>query len=105
MFEIPTTSASLSYRQTTDLSGRTYVLDFEWSERSESWYLDVSLREEGEDTPVLQGVRLSLEWLLLSSDASENRPPGELVLLGEPPTKTNLGTGARLYYYEPGELV
>lgn len=86
--------------QQSDLDGVTYSFRFRWSERSETWHLDLRTLD---DEPVALSVALVTAWPLLSHVVSPLRPPGELVLLdlvgpGEPPMLEGFGDRWALFY-------
>jgi hypothetical protein len=111
ILEIPTDATTTEYEQITSLDGKPYVFGLSWSERAESWYLDVSLqRDNAEPTPIVLGMRLSIGYPLLVAVTTDGRPPGEIFPVdvsggfGEDPGRYDLGTRVRLVYYDAAEL-
>ena len=108
MIEIPTEFMGESHiEQRTTLSGRDYVLRFDWSQRDGHWFLGLYL-PSGE--AIVTGLKLVTNWPLLGARTETLRPPGELLVvdtrgLGEDPGFGDLGTRHGLVYFEPGELV
>lgn len=109
VFEIPLDSIDADFIQTaTTLDGSTYILDFSWSDRSESWYISVYLQTDGNPTPIVEGVRLSPGWPLMLGVVVDGRPPGELFALdlngqGDP-GRSDLGGRVKLYYFDQESL-
>jgi hypothetical protein len=109
IFEIPIVPTDADFVQTISLDGSAYQLTFSWSTRSESWYLDVfRLNDDSDPAPVVAGARLSPGYPLLMGVTGTARPPGDLFLLdlnvqGDP-TRTDLGSRAKLYYFDLDSL-
>lgn len=100
---IPTSSTLASYTQRTTLDGVEYVLRFEWMERSSSWFVKLSDREENELTGFIP-ITLELDLLRLHH-STEGVPRGPLIALDHSDTKTRpgfaeLGGRVRLVYVE-----
>jgi hypothetical protein len=104
------TDLTNDFALTVSLDGKTFRLLVSWSERSNSWYLDVyAVDQNGVQQSVLNGARLSPWWPVLASIPGDARPPGEIVLWdtidqGDDPTHGNLGTRYLLAYYPASEL-
>lgn len=68
-------AAFLSLRLTLD--GADYLLSLAWSQREEKWYLSLA---DGEDVPIVSGVKVVADYPLLSLSHHDSRcPPGELM--------------------------
>ena len=101
-FEIPIDSSQEEFKQVTSLDGTPFVLEFSWSRRSESWYLDLYLQTDTDPEPVSLGMRVTIDWPLLTGCVADNRPAGELMAVGlADPGRTDLGTEVRLLYVSP----
>lgn len=106
MIEIPTSFGNESHvEQRTTLSGRDYVLRFDWNQRDGYWMLSL-LEPNGE--PIITGVKLVADWPLLQGRLEALRPPGELLVVDsiEPhadPGFADLGERHALIYIEPGD--
>lgn len=106
---IPTSPDVPYYRQKTKLEGREFVLYFAFNQRIGRWHLSVFDEEE---TPLVQGLKLVVNWPLLRHYRYDSRlPPGELMALAqdgshEPPGLGELGEGKRveLIYLEVADL-
>jgi len=110
--EIPIDAKNPESEQVTSLDGTAFVIGVSWSERGESWYLNVSLQRDGQDpAPVLLGARVSVGYPPLLGVVGE-RPLGEIVPMdvsdqtgyGADPGRYDLGTRVRLMYYTAEEL-
>jgi hypothetical protein len=109
--EIPTDASTPQYEQVTSLDGKAYVLELSWSDRSESWYLSVSLQRDNQIAdPIVLGMRLSIGYPVLAGVTADGRPPGEIFAVdvsggyGSDPTRYDLGTRVRLVYYDAAEM-
>lgn len=109
--EIPLDAASPEFTQVTSLDGKPYVIGLSWSDRSESWYVDVSLQRDNVNAdPIALGMRVSIGYPVLAGVQTDGRPPGEIfavdvsTVLGSDPTRYDLGTRVRLVYYDAAEL-
>jgi uncharacterized protein DUF6983 len=98
-------------RLSVALDGRSYVLDFSWSDRSQSWYLDLYAVTSAPVNliPVIAGKRISCFYPPLAGTPGDARPPGELVPFdltdsGIDPTHDELGARVVLAYYTAAEL-
>ena len=85
MLVIPTSRTEAHYEQTTPLDGRTYVLRFDWHQRTSRWYLTVYTQ----DREVLaDGLALVPNYPIGKSVLDARWFPGTLIVLsadGEPP--------------------
>lgn len=102
--DIIPTSADPAYRQTTALSGREYVLDFDYTERDGTHWLSIAL-DDG--SPLVRGLGLMPGRLLLQGLRSDDRPPGDLLVIADRdvPEIGDFGSGrAVLAYLTDDEL-
>ena len=74
------TSVDPFYTQRTSLEGRDYILTFYWSTRESCWYLDISTESA---TQIVAGLKLVCHMPLLYRIASEDRPPGEMMVISK----------------------
>lgn len=106
MIEIPTSFNGESHvEQRTTLSGRDYVLRFDWNQRDGHWFLGI-FQPNGD--PVITGLKLVVSWRLLGARTEALRPPGELLVFDTQapeidPGFNDLGARHGLVYFEPGE--
>lgn len=104
---IPTSRTSPNYEQRTTLDGREYVLRFRWSERSESWYLQLLDSDENVLTGMVRIV-LNLDLLRLHRNV-DGIPPGEIRAVDASgdelrPGFNELGERVRLLYRTESEV-
>ena len=103
---IPTFPSVALYVERVRLSGRDFLLTFDWNGREARWYLSIATAE---GVPIVSGIKLVCNWPLLRTNVSAERPAGELFCLSaekstEPPGFADLGVRVRLLYYELSEL-
>jgi hypothetical protein len=107
MIEIPTDFGGEAHvEQRITLSGRDYVLRFDWSQRDGHWFLGIY---DPAGIAIITGLKLVANWRLLRGRLEALRPPGELVVVDtiEPaidPGFGDLGVRHTLNYLEPGEV-
>jgi hypothetical protein len=110
VLEIPIRVVADDMRLSTTLDGSVYVIDLSWSERTDSWFVSLALQTaDPAPTPIIQGVRLSINWPVLLGVTGTLRPPGELLAvdttgLGVDALHDELGQRVRLFYYDKTEL-
>jgi hypothetical protein len=108
--EIPIRVTADDMRLSTTLDGSVYVIDLSWSERTNSWFISVAAQTTtATPTPVITGLRLSINWPALLGVTGPLRPPGELLAidttgLGMDALHDELVQRVRLYYYDQIEL-
>ena len=84
--------------QSANLDGRSYTFTFDWSERADTWSLSI---RDASGAAVILGARLVPFTDLLRTVASDNRPPGSLVLFSEEaPTIETIGLASLIYLTE-----
>jgi len=103
LFTLPITPDLEAWSQSTELDGRVFRLDFDWSRREQAWYLDIF----GSDgTPLAIGLKLCENVNVLRREVSTLLPPGPLVVLDttgahEEPTLEGLGGRWVVFYGSP----
>lgn len=107
VLELPSTPWST---QSVVLDEVVYILEYQWSNREDTWYLSIYNSEE---LPLVQGIRL-IPWTgLLSQHPQANLPSGDLVLYdvqSQPfqgsvyPTFENLQSRFQMNYFTKEEL-
>lgn len=96
VLRIPTSNDPF-YVQRTDLEGREYVLQFDYSTRENCWYMQVSASD---GTVLAAGVKLVCSWPLLYRYTSTLLPPGKMFVMpvttdDSPPGLDDLAEGGR----------
>lgn len=96
--------------QTVVLDGVSYIFEYQWSNRYDTWYLSIF---DINENPLLTGVRL-VPWVpIFRNHPQRSLPAGELVLFdqqSEPPfsdkypNENDFGTRFVLYYFTQEEL-
>jgi len=64
-------------QQTVNLDGQYYIFRFIWNNRDESWDMDILLPG---DIPLIMGIKLVVNYELISRYIQEGVPPGMLIL-------------------------
>jgi hypothetical protein len=103
LYTLPIEVTSDAWEQTTELDGRTFRLSFAWSLREEAWYLDIASRD---GTLLAAGLKLAEAVDVLRREASDELPPGPIVLLDMTGahaecTRDDLGKRWVLFYGAP----
>lgn len=107
MIEIPTDFGGESHvEQRTTLSGRDFVLRFDWNQRDGHWFLGIF---QPNGAPIITGIKLVVSWRLLGGRTEALRPLGELLVLDTQtpaidPGFADLGARHSLIYVEPGDV-
>ena len=91
---IPVFPENSSFTQTIAIDNASYKLHIYWNTRDEYWYFDLFLPD---DTPVLNGIKMPVNYTLISSFFGLNIPPGDFILFDESGNNTPCGR------YELGE--
>ncbi len=108
MIVVPTEFAGESHvEQRTSLSGRDFVLRFDWNQRDGHWFLGIY---DPNGTPIITGLKLVVNWPLLGARTEPLRPPGDFAVIDTmtpsiDPGFADLGVRHGLVYCEPGELL
>lgn len=98
-------TADADFTSDVSLDGVVFTLAFSYSERSSLWYLSVYLTTDGDPVPIWLGTPMVAGYPLLFGCTHESRPIGELGVDADfDPTQTDLGTFAKLVYYDAAEL-
>jgi hypothetical protein len=97
-FETLPTTADAAYSQTTALSGQDYQLDFDYVGRDGTHLLNLS-RDDG--TLLIGGLALLPGRPLLQGFVSDDRPPGDLLVISDRdiPELGDFGSGAAVLAY------
>lgn len=77
LFAIPVSSDEPSYKIRVDLEGIDYVLRFNFNERMNRWVMGIY---DAEETPIILGIALVVNYSLLRIYTVEGMPPGEMIL-------------------------
>lgn len=76
VLRIPTSSDPYSV-QRTDLEGREYILQFDWSTRESVWYMTIY---DSSGSPLASGIKLVCNWPLTYRLPNPALPPGDLMV-------------------------
>lgn len=63
------------YQIEVELDGSSYLFDFEWNDRAESWFLDVSSQN---GTKLIAGIRVVVGFPLWNRYRNPELPSGDL---------------------------
>lgn len=75
--QIPTApNGAQSWTQRTELDGHEYVLTFNWNTRSQAWFFSLA---DTDETPILDGKKITANTDLLGYVQSPARPQGQLI--------------------------
>lgn len=100
--EIPVFPEVPLYSERVTLDGKEYLLQFDWSDREQRWYLSIS---KADGTLIKTGVKVVANWPLLRKCVDVNQPPGVLMAVdlspngGEPPSLDDFGLRVKLLYF------
>jgi hypothetical protein len=72
---IPTRTDLARYSMRVELRKVKYLLDFDWNDRDQSWYLSVSTDAE---VPLLTGIKIVVGFPLINRFRDERLPVGDL---------------------------
>jgi len=75
---IPTVANELAYSIRTTLSGSDFVFAFEFNQAEGFWYFDLL---DASEAPIVQGVKVVLDFPLLVDVTDPRRPLGDIVAL------------------------
>jgi len=97
---IPVFPEDASFTQTIAIENDTYQLHIYWNVRDKYWYFDLFLPD---NTPVLTGVKMVVNYTLITSFYQENVPPGDFMLFddsgnNEPCGRDELGSRCDFLY-------
>jgi hypothetical protein len=96
VLHIPTGNDPYSV-QRTDLEGRSYILQFDWSTREGCWYLSIY---DVSSEPLATGIKMVCDWPLTYRLPNPALPPGDLLVISKtaddsPPGLEDLAEGGR----------
>ena len=75
ILELPVKSVMPDFQFTTDFEGVAYTLRFTWNERGGVWSMTIG---DAQANPIVQGIPLVVNWLLLDRFKDTRLPPGKL---------------------------
>ena len=108
IFEIPLKASDTvddDFTIDVELDGATFTLEFSYSERSQLWYVSIFLRTDTAPVPILTGRAVTANYPWLIGCTHESRPVGELSVESDrDPGRDELGTYAKLFYFDAEEL-
>ncbi len=98
-------SGDSRWTQRSQMSGRDYLLTFDWNQRLGQWFLRLC----DQDDRIIRAVGLNTDWPLLRGCVDPRRPPGTLLLLdtssrAQDCSFVGLGDRWALIYLSPEEL-
>lgn len=101
--QIPLQIDTPSYSMRVTLTGVVYTLHFAYNGRIDRYYVSV---HDDKDNPIVTGMRVICDWMLMRKCQSTGRPKGEIVFSdttksGDPPGLHELGRRVLCYYIEP----
>lgn len=88
------------WEQQVKLSGTTYRIRARYNTTAERWVIDLLTQDKEE---IITGVRVVRGVLLLAQYTDDRLPSGDLMVIGEEPNRSNMGTSSFLVY-EDAEL-
>lgn len=88
ILSIPTFENEASTTQIIEIENITYKLRIYWNVRDEDWFFDLFLLD---DTPVLNGVKMVVNYTLITSFLGENVPLGDFLLFDESGNNNSCG--------------
>ncbi len=106
--EIPlsVTAEDDDFTLAVNLDGNAYALGFSYSAASDRWYFDLYVTRAGQAPGlIVAGVGVCAGVPLLAAVVHPDKPGGDLLFLADAdPARDDLGTAARLLYYDAAEL-
>ncbi len=89
-----------------ELETITYTFTFRWNERDSAWFMDMG---DGAGTPIVTGIKVSLNLDLLAQTRATGLPTGLLMAFDTSDTDTeagfaDLGLRVKIYYYTAAEV-
>jgi hypothetical protein len=104
-FVIPVQEGLTFFTFDIEIDGRLYNWEVYWNEREETWYFDLF---DEDQIAIITGVKLVINYNLLSSYADARIPAGAIMFLNENdnvvPTADNLGVDFNIYYFTEEEV-
>lgn len=77
---IPVFPENASFTENITLDGVNYIMHIYWNVRDEYWYFGLFLPD---GTMVLNGIKMPVNYTLISSFVGANVPPGDFILFDE----------------------
>lgn len=96
------------YSMRVTLSGREFLLQFDYNGRQDRWFFHLST---GDGTRVASGMKVVSNWDVLRKCVHPLRPKGHLFFFdttrddAEPPGFSDLGRRVTLWYYVPADPI
>lgn len=88
-----------------ELDGSTYNLRLSYADSSQLWYMSLFLQADTTPTPIVQGCALVSMLPLLLDVQVDDRPAGELIVIGPVDAgRSDLGSRCKLFYYDAEEI-
>lgn len=106
MIDLPITQEGPHFSFVSDLEGVAYTFEFRWNDRESGWFLTLG---DGEGVPIVAGVRVVVNYPLLSRFTDARLPTGFLFAfdsngLDEDPAFEDLGRRTILTYGTRAEV-
>lgn len=103
---IPLRTDSPRYSIRTELDGARYVIDLEWNDRAEAWFLAVA---DGEGVRLVESVRVVIDFPLLDAYSNAALPPGVLFAVDSTnadldPGRADLGDRVQIIYFPIADI-
>lgn len=109
VFEIPidvtavTADGEITFN--VELDGRTYALQLSWCDSAQLWFMSLALQSNTTASPICAGIALVTAMPLLLDVQVPERPPGELLAIGDHDAGRNdLGGAVKLRYHDAAEI-
>ncbi len=108
VFRLPLDAEAPHSRRSVQLEGVSYLIDLDWNERNEAWFVSVYLDDAG-PTPIVQGFRVVIGSPVLRRVRTPPRPPGDILFIdtsGEDldPGRDDVGARVQGLYYERADI-
>lgn len=93
------------YTIQAELDGTTFTFEFRWNARAAAWFMHL---QDAEGVHLVSGVRVVVNWPLVSRYKGEELPAGTLMAIDtsgelEDPGLTDLGARVQLVYLTAAE--
>lgn len=103
---LPIDQVSARFRFSVELEGVGYTFTFRWNNRDLAWFLDVG---DGVGTPILTGLKVVINCLLLGRATSPLLPTGDFIAFDtegrdEDAAFEDLGRRVQVSYFTREEL-
>lgn len=105
VFVLPCRTDLPHYTFSCDLEGVSYGFEFRWNAREEGWFMTIL---DGQDTVIIAGVKVVVDFPLAIRSASALKPPGHFLAYDTTgghadPGLTDLGDRVQLSYLDSSE--